>query len=291
VSGREITDSHKEELRALGVDSVWVRNGEVDLHLLDYGGDRHPLLVLPGITTPAVGWDFVLAGIRDLVRPIVMDLRGRGFSGTGGDYSTPEFVGDAEAAVSQLALQRPLVLGHSLGARIATLLTLKLAGVAGLIAVDPPLSGPTRGPYPTTRSSFEAQLREARSGATADEIQAHLPAWPRSELALRARWLSTCDPEAVLKTYDWFAKEEFLDRWPEVECPAAFIYGEASPVVTAEGAADAFAANPRASYHSIPEAGHMIPWDNLAAFSVCLRAVLQEQLARTRGEHIQRGDA
>ena len=49
-----VHDGHRAELRALGAESRLVRSGPVDLHVLDYGGDRPPLLVLPGITSPAI---------------------------------------------------------------------------------------------------------------------------------------------------------------------------------------------------------------------------------------------
>src|SRR3954470_2014664 len=105
--------SHLDELRVLGAESRWVRNGDVDLHVLDYGGDRPALLVLPGITSPAITWDFVVTELRDLVRPVVMDLRGRGLSEPGDAYGAGDFAADAVAVLRDLALDRPLVLGHS----------------------------------------------------------------------------------------------------------------------------------------------------------------------------------
>ncbi|MFN8217999.1 MAG: alpha/beta hydrolase [Solirubrobacterales bacterium] len=268
------------ELATLGAESRWVESDGRRLHLLDYGGERPPLLVLPGITSPAVTWDFVVAPLRDLVRPLVMDLRGRGLSEAGGGYSAPEFAADAAAAIDQLGLRRPLVLGHSLGARIAAALAAREAvELAATIVVDPPLSGPDRGPYPTTRAAFEQQLREGYEGTTADAVGAYYPLWPRSELLLRARWLATCEEHAVLATYDEFVREDFLEWWAEVPAPATFISGGESPVVTTEGAADARAANPGATYAVVPAAGHMVPWDNFTDFMAQLRQILETELA------------
>jgi N-formylmaleamate deformylase len=271
---------HEEELRALGAESRWVRNGPTQLHVLDYGGDRPPLLVLPGITSPAITWDFVVAGLRDLVRPVVMDLRGRGLSDCGDGYSAAHFAGDAAEAIAQLGLERPAVLGHSLGARIAAaLVTTGAVEPASTIVVDPPLSGPGRGPYPTSRAAFTAQLAEGRAGTTADAVRAYYPKWPRAELLLRARWLPTCDEDAVLATYEWFTGEDFFDWWPDVPAPAAFIRGGDSPVVTEEGAAEAARRNPHASQHVVPGAGHMVPWDEHEPFMAELRAVLRRDLS------------
>jgi N-formylmaleamate deformylase len=53
------------------------------LHVLDYCGSGVPLVILPGITSPAITMDFVAREITDLVRPIVVDVRGRGLSDSG----------------------------------------------------------------------------------------------------------------------------------------------------------------------------------------------------------------
>jgi N-formylmaleamate deformylase len=276
-----VTPGQIEELPTFGAESRWIESDGRNLHLLDYGGEKPPLFVLPGITSPAPTWDFVVAPLRELVRPVVMDLRGRGLSDAGGTYRAPDFAVDAAAAIEQLGLERPLVLGHSLGARIAAaLLVGEQVEVAATIVVDPPLSGPERGPYPTPREAFVAQLREGYEGTTADAVAAHYPRWPRSELLLRARWVATCEEAAVLATYDEFVREDFLDWWAEVPAPAAFIRGGDSPVVTASGAEDARAANPAAAYAVVPDAGHMVPWDNYADFMTELRTILENELAR-----------
>lgn len=275
-----VTAGHREELRVLGAESRWVEREGRRLHVLDYGGEGPAMLVLPGITSPAITWDFVVSPLRDLVQPLVMDLRGRGLSDAGGSFGAADFAADAAAAIEQLGLQRPLVLGHSLGARIAAALAARTgAELAATVVVDPPLSGPTRGPYPTSRDAFQAQLREGYEGTTGDAVAAHYPLWPRSELLLRARWVATCEEDAVLATYDEFVREDFLDWWAEVPGPAIFFRGGESPVVTGEGLADAEGANPAAEYRTVPGAGHMVPWDNHPDFMDQLRRVLENELA------------
>lgn len=263
------------DLEAIGAESRRVRNGDVDLHVLDYGGDRRPLLVLPGITSPAVTWDFVVRELRDLVRPVVLDVRGRGLSSLGDSYTMDDYAADAEAVVAQLGLEAPIVLGHSMGARIAARTAVRgTVSAARWIIVDPPLNGPGRGEYPTPRDAFAQQLEEGYRGTTGTEVRRFYPRWPEAELDLRARWLATCDEAAVLETYDRFGEDDFFAWWPSVPAPVAFIYGGASPVVTAEGAAEVAAAHPAATVQAVPGAGHMIPWDEHAAFLAVVRPLL-----------------
>jgi N-formylmaleamate deformylase len=276
VSVPSVSDDARTDLDRIEAESRYVTRDAVRLHVLDYGGDRRPLVVLPGITSPAVTWDFIVGDLRDLVRPVVLDLRGRGLSDTGPSYAVQEYVADVEAVVAELELEAPLLLGHSMGARIASYAAARSAvPFGGSIIVDPPLSGPGRGGYPTSREAFLEQLHEGQRGTNADEVQRFYPRWPRPELELRARWVASCDEDAVLESFRLFSDvEDFFAWWPQVPAPTALIYGGASPVVTAEGAREAAEANPAATLHEVPGAGHMVPWDELDAFMAIVRPLL-----------------
>ena len=97
---------------------------------------------------------------------VVPDLRGRGLSearrprAATRSATTPT---TSPAIVRGLGLERPTLLGHSMGARIATTFAARHPELRGpVIAVDPPLSGPGRAPYPITRETLP---RPARAGA------------------------------------------------------------------------------------------------------------------------------
>jgi N-formylmaleamate deformylase len=270
-----VAPGHLEELRVLGADSVTVTGPEGSLHVLDYGGEGPALVVLPGITSPAITWDFIVSELRDLVRPIVVDLRGRGLSEPGERYRAGDFADDVETILDALGLDRPLILGHSLGARVTAALAARGSRPLGhTILIDPPLTGPDSGPYPTSRESFLTQLHAGYAGTTGDAVRRFYPQWPRAELLLRARWLGTCDEGPVMDTYDEFTREDFFDWWPAVPAPTTLVYGGDSPVVTAEGVARVAALNPSASLHGVDGAGHMVPWDQPTATLALLRSLL-----------------
>jgi N-formylmaleamate deformylase len=272
---RAVLQAALADLADVPATSRWVRSGDLRLHVLDYGGPGAPLLVLPGITSPAVSMDFVARELTDLVRPIVLDVRGRGLSDSGPSYTLDDYAADTLAVLTGLGLPRPLLLGHSLGARIASVVA---AGggfeLAGTVLVDPPMSGPGRGPYPTTLPAFLGQLAEAVRGTDADEVARSWPRWPRREQELRARWLASCDADAVAATHAGFESEDFFDSWPKVPAPTVLVHGADSPVVTADGVAEARAANPGATFVQIPDAGHMVFWDNPAPALSLVREAL-----------------
>jgi N-formylmaleamate deformylase len=272
-----LTAEQRADLDASGAQSRTVEASGLSLHALDFGGDGPPMLVLPGITSPAITWEFVARELRPEVRPIVADLRGRGLSDAGESYAIDDYAADAHALIGGLDLDRPIVLGHSLGARIAAALAVRHPGSAGpLILVDPPLSGPGRPPYPTTLEAFLGQLAEAQAGTTAEAVAAHWPGWPPREHELRARWLATCDETAVSETHKGFESDDFLELWKALPEPALLVRGDRSPVVTQEGAEELRDLHPEIEIVSVPDAAHMIPWDNLPGFLDSIRGFLRK---------------
>ncbi|MCG0289387.1 alpha/beta fold hydrolase [Streptomyces sp. PSAA01] len=278
-AARSLSQSALADLADVPATSRWVCSGATRLHVLDYGGPGVPLLVLPGITSPAITMDFVVRELTDLVRPVVVDVRGRGLSDDGGGYGLEEYAEDTEAVVMRLGLDRPVLFGHSMGARIAAATAARnKVPLRGTVLGDPPMSGPGRGPYPTPADAFLNQLAQAVRGTTAAEVAGAWPRWPHRELELRARWLASCGEEAIKATHRGFESEDFFDWWPSVPGPTALLYGADSPVVTEVGAAEAARKNPTASLSRIPDAGHMLFWDNPPAALASLREALRPML-------------
>lgn len=157
------------DLATVRATSVWGRSGAVRLHVLDYGpADAVPLVVVPGITSPAVTTDIVARELTDLVRPLVLDVRGRGLSddvpGTGPlhGYDLGAYAAGVDSVIEQLQLRAPTLLGRSMGARIAAQAAVSGGSrVAATVPVDPPMSDPDR-PNPTSLATFLAQIDQAR---------------------------------------------------------------------------------------------------------------------------------
>jgi N-formylmaleamate deformylase len=261
-------------------ESVEVRANGLRQRVLRYGepGGRD-LLVLPGITSPAVTTDFLAVLLADRgFRVTVPDARGRGRSdrAPAGGYRLVDYAADVAGLVEALDLVTPVVLGHSMGARTAAAYAVLHApdqhGLA--ILVDPPVSGPGRGPYPTPWESFAQQLGEAQRGTGPDEVRRFYPKWPLRELQLRAEVLSSCDETAVLESYRGLEEEDFFDYWARLTPPAVLVRGGDSPVVPLGAVAELRRARPDIEIVTVPGAGHMVPWDNLDGFLEAVRPYL-----------------
>src|SRR3569623_3517510 len=90
----------------------------VRLHYLDFNhaAPGTPILLLPGITSPAATWAFVARRLSASRRVVVPDIRGRGLSdsGPGLGYSLDDYAGDTLGLIAAAGLQRPIVIGHSM---------------------------------------------------------------------------------------------------------------------------------------------------------------------------------
>jgi N-formylmaleamate deformylase len=255
------------------VSSIFFRSGNLRLHaahhaLPDIGtGSRTPMIVVPGITTPAGAFAFAAEGLAAGGRDVyVLDMRGRGLSERSpyGTHRAEDYADDVLALIDHLGLEQPILVGHSLGARVVAAARAKVPGCASaVVAIDPPMSGPGRRPYPIAVSQFISGILGARAGRGDIEAREHYPTWTDEQIAARGRWLASCDEVAVLESYSWFHLEAFDPVWRAVEPPALLIYGDESPVVTKADVVELEQVNPRADTASIAHSGHMIPWDNV----------------------------
>lgn len=254
--------------------SNYVHANGIHQHVLEYGSSAaSALLILPGITSPAITTEFIACWLAHRYHVYVPDLRGRGATDTppSGHYTLTHYANDVAGLSEALGLDNPVLLGHSLGARIAAAYRVRhQATQTPVLLVDPPLSGPGRDPYPTSRESFLAQLDEAARGTTIDELRKYYPNWPERELELRAHMLPTCDTAAVLETHEGFHREDFFADWRQLAPPAALIRGAQSPVVPDSGAHELAETNPTIPVSTVAAAGHMVPWDNFDGFRVAV---------------------
>ncbi|WP_206995715.1 alpha/beta fold hydrolase [Trinickia mobilis] len=257
-------------------------------HYLRYGGHggargaRSAILLIPGITSPAITWGFVGEVFGRQFDTYVVDVRGRGLSEASAtlDYSLDAQAADAAALAAALGLARFAFVGHSMGARIAARAArLTPRGLEAVVLVDPPVSGPGRRPYPGKLPWYVDSMALARAGTDAAGMRAFCPTWTDDELHLRAEWLHTCDERAVLASYEGFRTDDFHADAARLAVPSRLITAERGDVVRDEDVAELQRATPSMQHVRVPDAGHMIPWDNAAGFYEAFGTFLGAPLA------------
>lgn len=101
-------------------------------------GDDPELVFVHGITDSGALWEPIIERLRPDVGCVVLDLRGHGGSGDANDYSAFAMASDIAAVVQAAGVDSPVLVGHSLGAFVATAAATALRP-AGVINVDQPL--------------------------------------------------------------------------------------------------------------------------------------------------------
>jgi pimeloyl-ACP methyl ester carboxylesterase len=217
----------------------------VELRAWQWPGDPPAALLLHGIGNYGRYWDFFADAVAGRLRLIATDARGHGESGRPPDaYAPQEFVADAVAVLDALALDRAVMVGHSMGGTHA----IRLAAahperVERLVVVD-------AGPEPMAEGSERARRlslgRPERFGS-ADEALAHLrrtsPGYAEDVYANRMRWLFGQDKDGLgwRSSRDALAKimsagrhGDLWDALRAIRCPVLLVRGTRSNVLSAD---------------------------------------------------------
>ncbi|MEZ2741227.1 alpha/beta fold hydrolase [Paenalcaligenes hominis] len=245
-------------------------------HYLRYGKpndaaqqQRDAIILVPGITSPAVTWGFVAERLGQYFDTYVLDVRGRGLSSAedGLDYGLTAQAHDIIEFAKAIGLTRYAVVGHSMGGRIgARAAAMHPEGLTRLVMVDPPVSGPGRRPYPAQLPWYVDSMALARKGCTAEQMRAFCPTWTEEQLQLRAQWLHTCNESAIIQSFNDFQNDDVHQDFAKVTVPTLLMIAERGDVIRPEEAEEIQSLIPKLSISHVADAGHMIPWDNEEGF-------------------------
>jgi len=256
-------------------------------HVLRYGGEDRcgaaPLILVPGITSPAVTWGFVAEVLGQHFDTWVVDVRGRGLSESvdGMDWSLEAYADDIEALAGALGLARYAVIGHSMGARIGACLAARQpGGMERLVMLDPPVSGPGRRPYPSRLPWYLDSIAMAAKGCSLEDMRSFCPTWTDEQLQLRAEWLHTCNSRAVEVTFNNFHDENFHQYLCRIQMPTLLMVAGRGGVIVREDEEEMRGLMKDLRISRVPNAGHMIPWDDEAGFYAALGDFLGRHVAQ-----------
>lgn len=233
-----------------------------------------PLVLIHGYTLSLESWDRVS---ERLPRCTVYryDLRGFGRSGRCASYSLDDNVGDLGELLSRLGLERPTIVGHSLGGTIALRFAVQHPGrVGGLVLsnVRPPN---VPGPDIVSNAVEERLASYATPEGVPAALRARMPAYfdpdnlsdddlerfiehgikadPAALVALlREMYMSAPTPDAVLA---------------RIKVPTLLVYG-ANDTMTPPALAPALTRHwPRAELVEIADCGHTPMWERPQAWA------------------------
>ena len=227
------------------------RSGTLRIHFRDWGDPAlPPLVIVHGLRDHSHSFDDLARGLLDHFHVLALDLRGHGDSETTPYYGFGHFVLDLHNLIRALRLERPVVVGHSMGGEV-------VASYCGMLSREPGEGGDHRGPRSaaarrwTRRSAGPSRVSRAsiaRWSATPDlkdleaayrrlrERNPRLPEQKARELALlgtRAREDGTLewkfDAHAGDPGVDGpFDLEYVMALWRRIAAPTLVVHGAES---------------------------------------------------------------
>ncbi len=251
----------------------------------DGRGNKPPLVLAHGLTDNGLCWKPIARVLAETYDCIMPDARGHGFSSApDSGYTNKEHAADYAGLIEALGLERPAILGHSMGGGTTTQLAADFPKlVRGALLEDPPWRPqPKAGDALETSSrsdywqNYVLEINALTIGALIEKGRAERAEWPEAEYD---GW-SAAKQQVDLKATD-YARVSSVPWWEKVsqiECPTLLMIADTEKgAIVDRATADAVAAlNGRVQVVHIPGAGHNIRREQPARYL----AVVQEFLAK-----------
>ncbi|MBO1332078.1 alpha/beta fold hydrolase [Streptomyces sp. VRA16 Mangrove soil] len=256
-------------------ERVVVRDG-VRLACRDWGGEGPPVVLLHGLAGHAGEWDGLAASLRHRHRVVAVDQRGHGASERlPGDVSRAAYVADVGAVTGRLGLDRPVLIGQSLGAHTALLAAATgLCRAAVLVEAGPGRADPALpkeiggwldtwpAPFPSRRAAVDFFGGGAAGEGWADGLEERDGGlWPRF------------DRDVMVASLEENTGRDVWDEWTAITCPTLLVLGQNGIIGTEE--VDAmFRARPDLLAVSVPGTGHDVHLERGDALRQVIEAFL-----------------
>jgi N-formylmaleamate deformylase len=202
----------------------------IRLHYYRTGQDDRSLVLVHGITDDGLCWTPVTEVFADRYDVIMVDLRGHGKSEAPEDGYTLENLGTELAYLIQaLELKKPTILGHSLGAVTALVMSGLYPDLPGSLILEdpPPFWVPNHFSDPAIEfkewiigmksKTREEILEEGRTNHP-DWSEAEIEPWANSKLRFDTKIIELMHPEDYISI-------AFPHLLRQIKCPMLLIHG------------------------------------------------------------------
>lgn len=273
-----------------------IETNGIRLHYTRTGGAKPPLVLAHGFSDDGLCWTPVAEALASDYDVIMVDARGHGRSHAPKQgYGPVEHAADLHGVITGLKLQRPAVLGHSMGGATALVLAGTYPEVPGAILVEDAGAFGMKSAAPSQKDAEpteeERQAQEKRrlgmqdwihglKGKTREELvaqqRAQTPHWSEAELGLWA------DSKLLLSPNVLNSSEAAVVDWPTIlrgiTCPALLIMAdpERGAMITDEAAKELQTMVSQLRLAHVAEAGHSIHRDQFERYMEVVRAFLDE---------------
>lgn len=210
-----------------------VRGRSTDL-FIERGGAGPPVILIHGLADDHRLWRLVLPGLRDRYETLAIDLPGHGRSGPIPDGATIEwFADEIQGLIDRLELERPVVVGLSMGGGVAQYLAIRApGGLRGLVLVSTSPALPE-----ANRRRFAERAAIAEQDGMAAVVDTTLARWftpgwaaaHQAEVEATRRTVLATDPGQFVRASRANAARDCTAGLASIDCPVLFVGGLEDP--------------------------------------------------------------
>ncbi|MBC5829640.1 MAG: alpha/beta hydrolase [Candidatus Eremiobacteraeota bacterium] len=256
---------------------------DINLRYVDFGGTGETAFLLHGLCGTADEWTDTAEWLCSTRHVVAIDQRGHGQSTRRPALVSPQsYVNDAARIIKRLEVTPAVVIGQSMGGRVAFALAAQHPSlVKSVVVVEAtPAVDPNNRDYDNISALLNswpvpfqtrAAARDFFGGATlaanswAESLEAREDGlWPRF------------DVDIMLKTIEEFNRVDWWPIWRQVKQPTLILGGEQSTSVHRNDFLLMMASAPQASYVSVQGAGHDVHLEQPAQWRTILSEFLNE---------------
>jgi pimeloyl-ACP methyl ester carboxylesterase len=255
---------------------------QLRFHFLEWGAPDAPAVVLlHGGHQSAHSWDLVSLHLAQRFRVLALDQRGHGDSEWARDvsYTNHEMSLDAEAFIAALGLERPILMGHSMGGRNSMLLVRhspSLLRALVIVDVGPEVSDRGRAViagFVRDNEEFDDLEHFVRNVQQYDPYRSreHIERTVKYNMLQRAdgKFVSKCDanPRRLGVVRGTGPLENItLEDARAFDLPVLLVRGADSRILTADAAERFCDALPQGTLTTVPNCGHNVHGQNTKGF-------------------------
>lgn len=250
------------------------------------------LVLVHGVGLNASVWTPQLQDFAGEYRVVAYDTLGHG----GSDLPAPDadlssYVSQLDDLLAALGIERPLLLGHSMGALIATRFAIDHPErIEALVAANPVYRRPA-----AQLAVSRARARELDRRGSEAALEEALARWfgdngrlDTEQVARVRRWISGADPCGYGRAYRVFSEADpwLAGRLEMLEVPALFVTGDLDPNSTPAMAEAMAAEAPRGRLRILEGERHMMAYASPARFNRVVREFLDDPAGRETAHRV-----
>jgi pimeloyl-ACP methyl ester carboxylesterase len=262
-----------------------VRGDGLSIHYTRTGGDKPQVVLSHGFSDNGMCWARVAHALEKDYDVIMYDARGHGMTQEPlAPFTSADRAADAALLIRKLRLDRPVVMGHSMGASTSALVAANYPDLVRAAVLEDPgwRSGAPRAPFasPDALQRWREMQAKTRDALIA-QCRVDSPTWPEIELQPWAE--SKLQFHADLLPYYQMGGEPWQETAARITCPTLLLVADTSKgaIVTTDAVAEAFKLIKPLEVVQIQGAGHNIRREGYATYMQAVTEFLRKAHAES----------